>query len=167
MNSKSSLKDVFKSDSSYRYPKDIPANTSVPAWAYGDVVSHNTFNVTSAEMLANQNPPDSSAPPSPTSTGAGGESSSSGGASNVGPIVGGVVGGVVFLAAILAGLFFYYRRRRTDRPSPMDPRDIDLQRGPWSPGAREKLLGPNVLVPSDIPAGAKFYVRYSTRRLHV
>lgn len=120
------------------YPEPIPGGTAIPAWAYLDVVTTDTFNDTLAKAdvsapasTATESKPtgtvastvastssDFSTTPysTPTSSVNGAGSSSSGTAkkSNAGAIAGGVVGGTVGLA-IIAGLiaFFLMRSRRT------------------------------------------------------
>ncbi|KAI0342879.1 hypothetical protein BDW22DRAFT_160241 [Trametopsis cervina] len=124
------------------WPVPVPPGTSIPDWAFIDVATPDTFNVTAAQALALSDPAESSpaaAPPPPStsssvppnsasasavppaapttsSTGSSGNGSgnTSGGGkkSNVGPIVGGVVGGIGG-AALLAGLFaFFYTRHK-------------------------------------------------------
>jgi len=125
------------------YPEQIPSGTSIPAWAYLDVVADDIFNVTTAKkddtapatsatgsskptatvsssVSSTVSPTAPGISSSPTSVGNGGGSSpaeTSSGASktsNAGAIAGGVVGGVVGLG-IIAGLiaFFLMRQRRT------------------------------------------------------
>ncbi|GJE88609.1 hypothetical protein PsYK624_046920 [Phanerochaete sordida] len=48
------------------WPVNIPPGTSVPAWAYLDVRTPDTFNATAAQAIAAQDPPESSATPTPT-----------------------------------------------------------------------------------------------------
>ncbi|EJF62913.1 hypothetical protein BD309DRAFT_957603 [Dichomitus squalens] len=133
-----------------QYPENIPVGTAVPAWAYLDITTNNTFNPVQAEAVAAQNVPESTASGTPSSTSNGAtltapptETSSSDGApnsgsnsnsgtsskkSNVGPIVGGVVGGIGGLALIGLVLFFILRHRRNARENqPTGP--IDLTAG--------------------------------------
>lgn len=49
-----------------RWPEIIPPDTSIPQWAYLDVVTPDIFNVTAAETIAAKGAPDSSAAPSAT-----------------------------------------------------------------------------------------------------
>ncbi|CAL1716282.1 unnamed protein product [Somion occarium] len=115
------------------YPRDISPGTSVPAWAYLDVVQLDNFNITAAQALAASNPPESSAGssatsttptsastarPSPTSGDANQDSNASSGSgkkTNVGAIAGGVIAGVVGLALIAGAIWWFLRRRRNSR----------------------------------------------------
>jgi len=114
------------------YPETIPSGTSVPAWAYLDVVTSDFFNLTLAQ--ADVGAPESYAPGSkptgtaPSSTSYVATTSAALGASssttsvpnstttpkksNVGAIAGGVVGGVVVLALIAALVAFFLVRKR-------------------------------------------------------
>ncbi|KAI0694604.1 hypothetical protein BC835DRAFT_999872 [Cytidiella melzeri] len=121
------------------WPSDvpIPPGTSIPSWAFIDVVEPDAFNATAAKAIAATDPAESSpavapptsssssfipsasagasnnAPASPTgsSTGNTSSSSSSHKSSNVGAIVGGVVGGLGG-AAILCGIAAYFMIRQ-------------------------------------------------------
>jgi hypothetical protein len=112
----------------------VPPDTSIPSWAFLDVVMPDTFNVTDARLLAaapapesspavahptsmkssatqpapNSSPTAAKAPPPPK------KKVSTSHKSNIGPIVGGVVGGVV---ALLGGVvaYLYLRRRQRQR----------------------------------------------------
>jgi len=115
------------------FPDGVPSGTSVPAWAYLDVVSGDTFNLVAAE--ADTGAPESSAsastPTGITSSASAGSISSayhtstaSGSSntpvsgntaakkSNVGAIAGGTVGGVVVLGLIAALVAFLVVRKR-------------------------------------------------------
>lgn len=52
----------------FRWPEKIPPDTSIPQWAYLDVVTPDFFNVTAAEAIAAKGAPDSSAAPSATTS---------------------------------------------------------------------------------------------------
>lgn len=52
----------------FRWPENIPPDTSIPQWAYLDVVTPDFFNDTAAEAIAAKGAPDSSAAPSATSS---------------------------------------------------------------------------------------------------
>ena len=133
----------------YRFPKPIPAGTAIPAWAFIDVVTTDTFNVTAAEDVSLQNKTEigpttadvtsstgstttptstaSTAPATPTSSGGQGAGTFGNAAetatkSNVGPIVGGVVGGLFGVALVLAAAFWYRRRRAVQRGRALQPR---------------------------------------------
>jgi hypothetical protein len=122
---------------SFSWPVAVPPGTSIPDWAFLDVVTPDAFNATTAQRIAATDHGESSAaaapptsisftptasasasndapPADPTSDNS--SSSSSSHKSNVGPIVGGVVGGVGG-AAILGGIiaYFYMRHRRNQR----------------------------------------------------
>ncbi|KAG8939290.1 hypothetical protein FRC03_006399 [Tulasnella sp. 419] len=133
------------------WPLDLPPGTSVPAWAYMDPRSGDTFNVTVARTLIDV--PESTyigyptAPisivPSTTSQrpfvstftllpSSSASPSGGGGSSNTGAIVGGVVGGVAVIAFVV-GLFVYLWKKRHEGPvispvSPIRPHDgrIDM-----------------------------------------
>ncbi|KAG6333493.1 hypothetical protein ID866_5596 [Astraeus odoratus] len=118
------------------YPEDIPSGTAVPNWAYQDVVTSDSFNVTLAQLTGDA--PESTATKAPstatgvtsstavsaslTSTSAGALASTttqaSSSSSNVGPIVGGTVGGVVILAAAAAFVTWLCMRRRRKATPP-------------------------------------------------
>ncbi|OAX38931.1 hypothetical protein K503DRAFT_865799 [Rhizopogon vinicolor AM-OR11-026] len=127
------------------YPMDIPTGTTVPHWAYLDVVTNDTFNPSlalqagdSPESTATKVQSTGSTIPSTTSlfsltpspniatSSAAQSTTSTSKSSNVGAIAGGVVGGVVGIAAIvgLAAWFCVKRRRSTTAPSAAF-RDID------------------------------------------
>ncbi|CAL1716286.1 unnamed protein product [Somion occarium] len=98
------------------YPYDVPAGTSVPAWAYLDISLLDNFDVTSAEALADTHPPDSTAIGTATSTGnvaptTSGTTSTSNRRTNVGVIVGGVIVGVIGLALVGGAVWWFMRRR--------------------------------------------------------
>jgi hypothetical protein len=92
------------------FPFPIPTYITVPHYAYLDVVTGNTFDVTAAE---NAGGPESTAPPTATSTTIVTATSTPIAQSsklNAGAIAGSVVGGVVFLG-IVAGLAFMQGRK--------------------------------------------------------
>jgi len=96
------------------YPNPIPADTSVPHWAYLNVTVNNDFQVAVASSAVG---PESTAPPTATAGGASTSTSKSSHSSgtNAGAIAGGVVGGVVGLALISALSFFLYKRNNSQR----------------------------------------------------
>lgn len=107
------------------FTNPIPSNVKVPHYAYLDVVSSDTFNITLAEnaggtestAVPTPTGSNTNSPPSPTT------SAQSKKKSNAGAIAGGVIGGIVGLA-ILAGLaaWFILRRRPKATQSPIyDP----------------------------------------------
>lgn len=123
------------------FPRPLPQGLLVPSWAYLNVETEDTFNITTARALAANGVESSGTAPPPSSTGtssrppstAGGSSSSgpastavppgdnssadsagssgTSGHKNTGAIAGGVVGGVLGLA-LIAGLIFFFLRRR-------------------------------------------------------
>jgi len=102
-----------------KYIGEIPSGTSIPAWAYLDVVSLDRFDPYRAEQAAGL--PESSATSfRPTGTALSATTPTptdnpSKKKSNVGPIVGGVVGGLVGLGLIVAfivTMICVIRRRR-------------------------------------------------------
>jgi len=91
----------------------IPANTSVPAWAFIDPTSSSTFNQTRAKEVADQHQPDIRG--SNGNIHPGSSSSSTGKKhSNTGAIAGGVVGAIVVVALFVTGISYllYNRRKR-------------------------------------------------------
>ncbi|KAG1743025.1 hypothetical protein EDB19DRAFT_1699265 [Suillus lakei] len=118
------------------YPETIPTGTSIQNWAYLDVVTSNSFNITAVGRNGDlpesnaTNPLSTSIPTSTTSsvsstaapskvssmTTSGtstGSSTPTSSSLNVGATVGGVIGGVVGVGAVasLAAWFFIRRRR--------------------------------------------------------
>ncbi|KAF8911957.1 hypothetical protein CPB84DRAFT_1841675 [Gymnopilus junonius] len=95
------------------FSNPLPPNVPIPHYAYGDVVTPGTFNVTFAETAGGA---ESTALPSPTGSSSGSTPSPTTTSqptkkSHAGAIAGGVVGGVVGLA-LLAGLTFWFLRSR-------------------------------------------------------
>ena len=120
---------AVKTNTLRRYPLEIPASISIPAWAYANVTALDTWNIEDARgntgKLESSNllnvltwtsvAPDSTAPPRQTSTSTATTTATitpSGTKNNTGAIVGGVVGGVVGLGLIVAILFVCLRRRK-------------------------------------------------------
>ncbi|PPQ64694.1 hypothetical protein CVT26_002784 [Gymnopilus dilepis] len=107
------------------FTNPIPSNVTVPHYAYLNVVSSDTFNVTLAE---NAGGTESTAVPTPTGSNTSSSPSPTTSAqskkkSNAGAIAGGVIGGIVGLA-ILVGLaaWFILKRRPKATQSPIyDP----------------------------------------------
>jgi len=116
------------------FPKVIPEEIQVPAWAYLNVtMTNNTFDPIAAQQSLNGNfptasPPSSSsattsltqiAPSAPialpaasTSSLASNGQSSGTSHSNAGAIAGGVIGGLVVVAILVLGLLWYFIRKR-------------------------------------------------------
>ncbi|THG99064.1 hypothetical protein EW026_g3210 [Hermanssonia centrifuga] len=141
------------------WPTNIPTGTAIPAWAYLDVVEPDSFNITAAQALADEDLPESTAAAGPSATsGSSGSStsssasifasssahtltpeaanSSSGSKSNVGPIVGGVVGGIGGAAIIAAAIAFWLiKRRRASKvaPSTYYANEGQYQTSPFDP----------------------------------
>ncbi|KAF8163453.1 hypothetical protein B0H34DRAFT_795165 [Crassisporium funariophilum] len=103
------------------FPQPIPTGVRVPHYAYLDVETADTFNLTVAQ---NAGGTDSTAIPSPTGTSGGSTPGATKGGSkvNAGAIAGGVVGGIVGLA-VIAGLVFWLLRRRRQTSSPSSAQD--------------------------------------------
>jgi len=166
------------------FSKDIPAGTSVPAWAYIDPTITDNYNRTLAQ--SNLSSPESSASPKPTgSSSSGGQSSGPGATSlpkkhaNTGAIAGGVVGGVVvLLAAIALAVWFIMRNRRRHiaqlhspagplnnlslaaSPPPMSHRATDNTTPSLSRGASPRFYDPSD--PTTYPALAGSPTIYTT-----
>ncbi|TEB26544.1 hypothetical protein FA13DRAFT_1019152 [Coprinellus micaceus] len=123
----------------YMFPRDIPDNIAVPAWAYMDVEAQDTFNLTLAQAFggvestapvqstasATGSISRTSATGSSTNTGANPGSTAGGSStdntekkSNAGAIAGGVVGGIVGLALIAGLIFFLLRRNKKQKQAP-------------------------------------------------
>ncbi|KAK7690894.1 hypothetical protein QCA50_005996 [Cerrena zonata] len=149
------------------YPQNISSGTAIPAWAYLDVVSPDTFNLTGAKALDSTDPPDSTAIPGPTSS-VSGSSQGSSHKSNAGAIAGGVVGGILGLIVIAGVIWWFLRRKRVDRNVPQaatTPYPIDTQ-GNWGDKQQQGLLvsAPpkqhiyaRQPVPTSQPIGARLY----------
>ena len=168
----------------FSYPHDIPSGTSVPAWAYADVVQSDNFNATAAKALADRNLPESTtaggatSSASRTATGTSPSSSSpvvttsSGGGSNAGAIAGGVVGGIVGLALIAGVAFWFYRKQNAKSrlaasaqyaTTPVTPFTDDKPTYPvQSPQLQQQpLISPTYVpqsVPTPPPPTGKIYV---------
>jgi len=120
-----------------QFPEQIPSGTSIPAWAYLDVVSTDTFSAAAAQ--ADLSAPESSATgtkptgtvsttvaytssgfgSTATSVGSGGPGSASASKkSNAGAIAGGVVGGLAGLGIIAALVTFFIMHRRRTQVAP-------------------------------------------------
>lgn len=133
-----------------RWPKPIPVDTSIPSWAFLDIVPVNNLDVQAAQAVAEQGAPESSATPSPTATASSTATITASKKSDVRPIVGGVIGGLGG-AAILAGIvtFFILRHRRKSRtapsaafvPTPTNPEYSEYSLEPYN---REKPYDPSV-----------------------
>ncbi|PPQ63071.1 hypothetical protein CVT24_005926 [Panaeolus cyanescens] len=111
-----------------RFERTIPSGTTVPNWAFLDVVaSNNTFNATAAQLNIGLTPTSSFLPSSsvsdlpPTTTSSPLTSSSSPpvqtqvaekAGHNAGAIAGGVVGGLVGVAAIVLAILWFCTRKR-------------------------------------------------------
>ncbi|KAI0637693.1 hypothetical protein C8Q77DRAFT_382687 [Trametes polyzona] len=159
------------------YPEALPNGTSVPSWAYLDVVSSGHLDINQAEKLANIHQPDATTSgsyvPAATSGSASADpssssSSASGASDTAGPtppassastasgekskpntsLIGGIVGGLAGAALIGVGVFFVIRRHRSQ--------------GSW--GAKESPrvidhsphMGQYVVAPTDIPTPGPF-----------
>ncbi|KAF8576971.1 hypothetical protein K439DRAFT_591462 [Ramaria rubella] len=114
------------------FPLPIPQGIAVPAWAYLDVTSGNTWSATDAQDIATAgNEPDSSSPAPTSPASATSRSSSPGGGStttstpdssnsdnsfkptlNIPAIAGGTAGGVVAITIIGIVIFFLGRRSK-------------------------------------------------------
>jgi len=93
----------------------IPSNVKVPHYAYLDVVTSDTFNISLAKSATG---PESTTLPSPTgSIPSPTTASQPAKKSHAGAIAGGVIGGLVGLA-LIAGLAFWFLRRRRASAAP-------------------------------------------------
>ncbi|KAH7929702.1 hypothetical protein BV22DRAFT_1029104 [Leucogyrophana mollusca] len=97
------------------YPRPLPSQTEVPAWAYLGL-TNGTWDPVAAQQDLSAPESSASAVPSSTaistpSTSASTTSTPTPKSSNVGAIVGGVVGGVVGLAILSILIFLFLRRR--------------------------------------------------------
>jgi len=140
-----------------QFPKDIPYDTAVPHYAYLDVITNGTFDVTRAQAAGG---PESTSPPkatyyptltaSSTTTGPSAHSNSTTTAktTNVGAIAGGVVGGVAGLA-ILAVLIFFLLRHRPAPPPPMAQQTSIYSPHPSSPAPGSPLILTPPLTPGS------------------
>ncbi|KAN0076910.1 hypothetical protein V8E55_010765 [Tylopilus felleus] len=112
------------------FPPGIPDGTAVPQWAFQDVTTSNTFNVTLAESVGD-NPESTASHAQSTGTAAATSStaaasltpspsvsSSNRASSNTGAIAGGVVGGVVGVALIAAVVVYFVMKRKRSRAPP-------------------------------------------------
>ncbi|EUC56217.1 transmembrane protein, putative [Rhizoctonia solani AG-3 Rhs1AP] len=102
-----------------RYPAPIPAEVTVPSWAYYDFTTSGIFNPATASQLFG---PESSAIPVATNTRRPAPSSTSTETSNVsrsntGAIVGGAVGGVLGLGLIALVAFVLTRKQKHEDPA--------------------------------------------------
>ncbi|KAF8633430.1 hypothetical protein AX17_004601 [Amanita inopinata Kibby_2008] len=96
------------------FPRQIPAKTAVPHYAYLNVSTIDDFDVGTASAIGG---PESTRTV-PTSTGSPASShTASSGSSKAGAIAGGVIGGVVFLA-IVAGALLWFRKRNRPPSGP-------------------------------------------------
>ncbi|KAH8116641.1 hypothetical protein DFH11DRAFT_1582038 [Phellopilus nigrolimitatus] len=141
------------------FPKDIPLETSVPAWAYLNVTATN-FD---PQAALSDHGPESSATPSQTATSSTGSSTQgsqgkeSSSSSNTGAIVGAVLGSVGGLALIGGAAFFLYRRNwrkyahvkvYSDKDDPDGPEDTELdsgrlaQKSPFATNANASYYAP-------------------------
>jgi len=143
------------------YPEPISSGTSIPAWAYLDVVKSNNFNVTEAQADDTQPASSVSASQKPTGTvssttasttastaseisstptlaGNGGgpttttTSNGTSNNSNTGAIAGGAVGGVVGLGIIAGVLAFFLMRNRRTKSAPSAEYNTGYYGGPAS-----------------------------------
>ncbi|KAK2463070.1 hypothetical protein APHAL10511_004725 [Amanita phalloides] len=99
------------------YPKQIPADTGVPHWAYLDVSVANTFNAVAASSAVG---PESTTPTVASTASSGSKSTSrpsssshSSSSNHAGAIAGGVIGGIVFLALVAATLLWFFKFRNS------------------------------------------------------
>jgi len=144
------------------YPPTIPANTSVPAWAFIDPSSTSTFNQTQAKEIADQHQPDvrgsngNSHPGAPAS--AGGKSHNS----NTGAIVGGVIGGLVLVALFVTGISYllYNRRKRLQAQTTHQPQAIQTMGTLTSYEPSDTVSSP--MPPDRSPTAPPPYVPHSS-----
>jgi len=105
-----------------KFVSTIPANTSVPKWAFNDPTSTGTFNLTLAQETAGQHQPDI--------RGSGGniqtdKEKSKPHSTTALAIAGGIVGGLVLLVGLSCSIaFLLYKRRKRLQVS--DKVDIDV-----------------------------------------
>ncbi|KAG9318849.1 hypothetical protein JVU11DRAFT_954 [Chiua virens] len=116
------------------FTSGVPSGTAVPQWAFQDVTTSNSFNVTLAQATGD-NPESTASNPQSTATNAATSSttsvsltatpsasstsssaSSASSNSDAGAIAGGVVGGVGGLALIAAVAVFYMKKKRSQIP---------------------------------------------------
>ncbi|KAL4064449.1 hypothetical protein J3A83DRAFT_4376662 [Scleroderma citrinum] len=128
---------IPKTDSSIRYPENIPSGTAVPNWAYQVVTTSDLFNVTLAQLTGDA--PESSATKAtaivatstmPISSITGdtqspNSSPSSSSKSNIGDIVGGAVGGTKPLSARYDGTNSMYTAMSAFTPPVTQPKFYD------------------------------------------
>jgi len=112
---------------SRKFTETIPANTAVPAWAYLDVETSNTFDPAAAHAAASA--PESTGGPSATAVATPASAPSKSKKSNTGAIVGGVVGGVVGLCLLLGVMAFCIIRRRRRQTAPSAAYDSTCKNG--------------------------------------
>ncbi|KAI0806119.1 hypothetical protein BC629DRAFT_1485307 [Irpex lacteus] len=109
-----------------RYPKPIPQGTAVPAWAYYNLVTTDSFNATIAEDIAQEKLLDSVSIPAPTLSLSSANNSNPPSAdddskssvsksSNLAPIISGVVGSIVLIAIVAATTLLWRRQRNIMR----------------------------------------------------
>ena len=173
-----------------RYPKPIPVGTSIPVWAYQDVINSDIFNVTRAMAVADLHLPESSASPGPTGTETAVITYTTSPSSipqvspsqehpkHTGAIVGGVIAGVAGLVIVVAAILWRYRRRarRVVKPKEITPASTyhSSDQGHWddkqqqallaSPPVEQQGLNPPQVIPVTSVFGGKFYV--STRSIY-
>lgn len=105
------------------YSQPIPPNIRVPHYAYLDVETADTFNITLAETAGGTESTSVPSATGPLASGSGASATSPANSgkkkSNAGAIAGGVVGGVVAIALIATLIFWLLRRnQRGSLPSP-------------------------------------------------
>ncbi|KAF9032073.1 hypothetical protein BJ165DRAFT_861524 [Panaeolus papilionaceus] len=104
-------------------PMTVPGNTTIPPWAWADVVSQGAFDIAIAQTISTTPPPGPTATPSDTSSSTSNASSSSSSISStstastskdtpVGPIVGGVIGGLAVLGIVAVVVAWIVTRSR-------------------------------------------------------
>ncbi|KIK08218.1 hypothetical protein K443DRAFT_672712 [Laccaria amethystina LaAM-08-1] len=149
------------------FPQPIPPATLVPHYAYLNVQTSDTFNVSLAEAAggAESSPVATLASTTPTGTGTTTKSSAisptkTGSAAksgpNVGAIAGGVIGGVILLALIAGYIFWLIRRNNRNKAPPASQMyygpDTASSPPPMSFGGTSTYSGmptPKVYDPSD------------------
>ncbi|KAI0784582.1 hypothetical protein C8Q75DRAFT_810059 [Abortiporus biennis] len=128
------------------FPEDIPADTAVPAWAYLDVSTSDTFNPAVAEQFEQTGAPESTSAPSSTSTPHHSHQSGSSSGVSGGAIAGIVIGVVVGVAAIAFLAFWFYRRRKnTSRGAVVAPAE------PYTNAKSAKSSASTSLITSPTP----------------